>query len=155
MTYVHCSMLDELTSDGTNAKLGQPRRAKKKSTDADSAIIIGARVRVMGKGKGTVRYIGVLHTSTTGEPKVGVELDRPSGKNDGSLGSHTAETVQYFPLMASKGGGSGSVQARSKHGPRTVSAFGMYPHTHTHTHARARALAHPLSPSPTRYPFMH
>lgn len=42
--------------------------------------------------RGTVRYVGsvpeILHgSSKTGGPWVGIELDEPTGKNDGSIGN--------------------------------------------------------------------
>lgn len=72
-------------------------------SDADEAgtnraVRIGTRVKVQGRGYGVVRFFGVLHTSTNGRPKVGVELDRPKGKNDGSLAANmsTGARARYF-----------------------------------------------------------
>jgi dynactin complex subunit len=45
----------------------------------------GDRVRVQGYGSlGTVRFVGLhaVHQS----PRVGVELDKPEGKNNGTIG---------------------------------------------------------------------
>ena len=43
-------------------------------------------VEVAGKGKGKVRFIGPDHR--TGEPKVGVRLFKPNGKNNGTVAGH-------------------------------------------------------------------
>ncbi|CAH1756063.1 9611_t:CDS:2 [Entrophospora sp. SA101] len=51
-----------------------------------SEVVVDARCEVKGK-IGTVRYVG--HTSFASGKWVGVELDEPSGKNDGSVdGTH-------------------------------------------------------------------
>ena len=44
----------------------------------------GAKVEL---GFGTVKFVGDHHKS--GEPRVGVVLDNPRGKNDGTVGGHT------------------------------------------------------------------
>lgn len=59
---------------------------------------IGARVRLAGDRHGTVRYIGEIPELGLG-PWVGLELDEPSGKNDGSVKGGT----RYFQCEPSHG----------------------------------------------------
>lgn len=59
---------------------------------------IGARVRLAGDRHGTVRYIGDVPELGPG-PWVGIELDEPSGKNDGSVKGGT----RYFQCEPSYG----------------------------------------------------
>jgi hypothetical protein len=91
------------TSDATAAK------AKKKSktspsmstTGADSVfkkIDVGKRVTVEGYNgfKGTIRFVGKHAIEKT--PRVGVELDEPIGKSNGTVKGHT-----YFECRAKHG----------------------------------------------------
>lgn len=59
---------------------------------------IGARVRLAGDRHGTIRYIGDIPELGPG-PWVGLELDEPSGKNDGSVKGGT----RYFHCEPSHG----------------------------------------------------
>lgn len=64
-------------------------------TDEDREIKLGARVYVKNRGYGIVKYVGVVHTKN--KWKIGVELDKPKGKNDGSLSSSNGgEIIRYF-----------------------------------------------------------
>ena len=56
-------------------------------------IMIGDRVTVSRyQGAGVIRFIGIVHTDRThGEHRVGVELDRPEGKHNGTIDGR-----QYF-----------------------------------------------------------
>ncbi|KAL0235376.1 hypothetical protein GEMRC1_001958 [Eukaryota sp. GEM-RC1] len=70
--------------------------APKDYTEALSKIEVGNRCEVqLGAKRGTVRYVG----SVNGDgPFVGVELDEPLGKNDGSV-----KGVEYFSCAAKYG----------------------------------------------------
>ncbi|KAK7487524.1 hypothetical protein BaRGS_00021226 [Batillaria attramentaria] len=57
---------------------------------------VGDRVIVAGQRKGTIRYIG--ETQFAPGTWFGIELDRPAGKNNGSVNS-----VQYFTCKAKHG----------------------------------------------------
>ena len=46
-------------------------------------VSVGSRVAVEGKGNGVVRFVG-LHAEN-GKPRIGVELDDPVGKNNGTV----------------------------------------------------------------------
>ena len=46
-------------------------------------VSVGDRVAVEGKGNGVVRFVG-LHAEN-GQPRIGVELDDPVGKNNGTV----------------------------------------------------------------------
>ena len=46
-------------------------------------VSVGDRVAVEGKGNGVVRFVG-LHAEN-GKPRIGVELDDPVGKNNGTV----------------------------------------------------------------------
>jgi len=61
---------------------------------------IGDRVTVSGyQGAGFVRFIGVINTQRTdGKVRLGVELDLPNGKHDGTVGGHA-----YFSCAAKHG----------------------------------------------------
>lgn len=50
------------------------------------APVVGDRVSVVGKGVGTVVFIGPHHIS--GEDRLGVNLDEPNGINDGTVSGH-------------------------------------------------------------------
>ena len=51
---------------------------------------LGGRVAVKGYDcAGTVRFIGDHHSK--GAPRIGVELDEPAGKNNGTVSDH-----EYF-----------------------------------------------------------
>ena len=49
-------------------------------------------VEVAGKGRGKVRFIGPDHRS--GELKVGVRLNNPKGKNNGTVAGHRYFTCE-------------------------------------------------------------
>jgi len=61
---------------------------KPASTTPKAATIfaVGDRVDVKGKGAGTVRFAGPHHVE--GTPRLGVELDDPTGKNNGTVTGH-------------------------------------------------------------------
>jgi hypothetical protein len=63
-------------------------------------IIVGDRVTVSGyQGAGVVRFVGVVNTQRThGKFRVGVELDGPNGKHNG-----TVDGQQYFRCAAKHG----------------------------------------------------
>ena len=52
----------------------------------NAAFAVGDRVGVKGKGWGIVRFVGPHHLE--GTPRLGVELDGPTGKNDGTVKGH-------------------------------------------------------------------
>ena len=59
---------------------------------------VGARVSVVGKvAGGTIRFVGATDFDPTGT-WVGVELDLPEGKNDGSK-----DGVEYFTCAPAHG----------------------------------------------------
>jgi len=63
-------------------------------------IRVGDRVTVSRyQGAGVVRFVGVINTERThGKARVGVELDVPKGKHNGTVGGH-----QYFKCAAKHG----------------------------------------------------
>mmetsp|Transcript_87441 Transcript_87441/g.245448 ORF Transcript_87441/g.245448 Transcript_87441/m.245448 type:complete len:259 (+) Transcript_87441:65-841(+) len=58
--------------------------------------VVGARAFVMGKHRGTIRFVG--ETKFAPGNWIGVELDEPAGKNDG-----TVQGVSYFKCEPLKG----------------------------------------------------
>ena len=58
--------------------------AGRASTSGD--IAVGDRVTMQNRGAGTVRFVGPHHTE--GTPRVGVELDGATGKNNGTIRGH-------------------------------------------------------------------
>ena len=53
---------------------------------------VGDKVDVLNKGTGTARFIGAHHIS--GESRIGVELDSPNGKNNGTVKGHVYFTCK-------------------------------------------------------------
>ena len=66
-----------------NSGLGKPAPAAMEG----ASLVLGARVRVRSRYEGTVRYLGPIHygKNRDGRMFVGVELDIPKGKNDGTI----------------------------------------------------------------------
>lgn len=61
---------------------------------SDKALTLGQRVLVVGKDvKGSVAYVG-YPTFATGK-WIGVILDEPKGKNNGTVRGHAYFTVSY------------------------------------------------------------
>lgn len=62
---------------------------------SDKALTLGQRVLVVGKDvKGSVAYVG-YPTFATGK-WIGVILDEPKGKNNGTVRGHAYFTVSYI-----------------------------------------------------------
>lgn len=62
---------------------------------SDKALTLGQRVKVVGKDvKGSVAYVG-YPTFATGK-WIGVILDEPKGKNNGTIRGHAYFTVSSF-----------------------------------------------------------
>ena len=59
---------------------------------AKHGIQVGDKVDVLNKGTGTVRFVGAHHVS--GEPRIGVELDNPTGKTNGTVKGHVYFTCK-------------------------------------------------------------
>lgn len=59
-------------------------------------MVVGSRVQVKGIGKGFVKFIGAHKSKKT--MRIGVRLDEPNGKNDGSVDGH-----QYFKCPPNRG----------------------------------------------------
>jgi hypothetical protein len=58
---------------------------------------VGRRVKVEGyQCEGTLRFFGIHHSK--GQPRCGVELDKPDGKNNGTVSGHT-----YFSCKSKHG----------------------------------------------------
>ena len=51
--------------------------------DVNGAFAVGDQVMVQGKGHGVVRFVGPH--AETGRPRIGVQLDRAVGKNNGTV----------------------------------------------------------------------
>ncbi len=63
---------------------------------------VGRRVSVKGYGDGTLRFYGPHKVD--GFPRCGIELDKPLGKNNGTVGvslrfSSSVEFVACFPVV--------------------------------------------------------
>ena len=80
---------------------------------AAASFAVGDRVAVKGKGAGTVRFSGPHHVE--GTPRLGVELDDPTGKNNGTVTGH-----RYFSCAPDHG-------ALVKPHKATASAVGTLP----------------------------
>ena len=63
---------------------------------AAASFAVGDRVAINGKGAGTVRFAGPHHVE--GTPRLGVELDDPTGKNNGTVTGH-----RYFSCAPGHG----------------------------------------------------
>jgi hypothetical protein len=64
-------------------------------------VSVGDRVAVGGKGNGIVRFVG--SHAENGNPRIGVELDDPVGKNNGTVKGHTYFTCgQNHGALVSK-----------------------------------------------------
>ena len=66
----------------------------------ETAVSVGDRVTVAGKGAGIARFVG--NHAIAGTPRIGIELDEPRGKHNGTIKGHTpgaghvATLHQYF-----------------------------------------------------------
>ena len=72
------------TSNGGHAET--QFTAEQPSNGDSRAWAIGDQVLVVGKGAGIIAFVGEHHV--TGEYRIGVELDEPRGKNDGTVSGH-------------------------------------------------------------------
>uniref|UniRef100_A0A7M4ERI4 CAP-Gly domain containing linker protein family member 4 n=1 Tax=Crocodylus porosus TaxID=8502 RepID=A0A7M4ERI4_CROPO len=75
-----------------NTGLNNPSPATRKNPFDEGEIQLGDRVLVVGQRTGTVRFYGT--TKFAPGFWCGIELDKPHGKNDGSVGG-----VQYFSCL--------------------------------------------------------
>ena len=68
--------------------------------ETETAVCVGDRVTVAGKGAGIARFVG--NHAVAGTPRIGIELDEPRGKHNGTIKGHTpgaghvATLHQYF-----------------------------------------------------------
>ena len=81
---------------------------------AAASFAVGDRVAVKGKGAGTVRFAGPHHVE--GTPRLGVELDDPTGKNNGTVTGH-----RYFSCAP----GHGALVKPDKATASAVGTFGV------------------------------
>ena len=74
--------LNALRDDGilTDAEFDSK---KKQLLGFGDDVSVGSRVAVKGKGTGVVRFVG--RHAENGQPRIGVELDDPVGKNNGTV----------------------------------------------------------------------
>ncbi|XP_019382236.1 PREDICTED: CAP-Gly domain-containing linker protein 4 [Gavialis gangeticus] len=79
-------------SSKTSTGLNNPSPATRKNPFDEGEIQLGDRVLVVGQRTGTVRFYGT--TKFAPGFWCGIELDKPHGKNDGSVGG-----VQYFSCL--------------------------------------------------------
>eukprot|EP00439_Symbiodinium_sp_Y106_P073654 s689_g13.t3 len=75
--------------------MAEPMRASFLQTVPDS-LKVGARVEALGQFTGTVKFVGT--TQFAAGPWIGVELDTPDGKNDGTI-----QGERYFDCKAGHG----------------------------------------------------
>eukprot|EP00035_Acanthoeca_spectabilis_P031533 m.14588 g.14588 ORF g.14588 m.14588 type:complete len:334 (+) comp4804_c0_seq1:483-1484(+) len=68
----------------TNAVTKSPQKT---ATSTESPFAVGDRVEVESYGEGIVRFVGSHHS--TGNERVGVQLDRANGNNNGTIKGHT------------------------------------------------------------------
>ncbi|CAE7231578.1 dctn1 [Symbiodinium sp. CCMP2456] len=88
----------QVLAGGAEWKLGrmaEPMRASFLQTVPDS-LKVGARVEALGQFTGTVKFVGT--TQFAAGPWIGVELDTPDGKNDGTI-----QGERYFDCKAGHG----------------------------------------------------
>uniref|UniRef100_A0A7M4ERH5 CAP-Gly domain containing linker protein family member 4 n=1 Tax=Crocodylus porosus TaxID=8502 RepID=A0A7M4ERH5_CROPO len=93
----NCSESNFLATEGIKAMSGKgglnnPSPATRKNPFDEGEIQLGDRVLVVGQRTGTVRFYGT--TKFAPGFWCGIELDKPHGKNDGSVGG-----VQYFSCL--------------------------------------------------------
>jgi len=94
-------MYNEVSISAVSAAAGAAsmrslRPAHVSSSSIGAAFGVGDRVEIVDKGAGTVRFVGLHHVE--GTPRLGVELDAPNGKNNGTIKGY-----RYFSCQPGHG----------------------------------------------------